>query len=255
MYVNYGDRNFFERGVLIKDPECAVSEYEMLLCRPYSDHEDLYQFSRVVVDINADWIDRKAVINYAGMPIFDPLWFAISCTEYYSWEEFGAGGSLCDYDWKRMTKADVLKELSYYFISAYDMEPLFERNCPFCGRPMSLKLSSHRDEENLFHCEACEMDVHETEGSVFTSGIWVDTSDSLENSILLSVSPERNNPACGIPIILCKEVSFTHPVFQTDLWIVLLKAADMLKDLAAKHSWSVIKQDAVDELKARGLVV
>lgn len=51
MYRNYGDRDFFEHGVLV-DTEHSDTCFPMLLCRPYPDAEDLYQFGEVEVDLN-----------------------------------------------------------------------------------------------------------------------------------------------------------------------------------------------------------
>lgn len=116
MYRNYGDKNFFETGILVEDPATSKAEFNMLLCRPYSDAEDLFQFSAVTVDINDAWIDRDAVMSFAGMTedAFDPLHFAIACTEYYSWENFGAGS--IPYpdgtNWRRMTRADIVSALA-----------------------------------------------------------------------------------------------------------------------------------------------
>lgn len=51
MYRNYGDKNFFENGILV-DTEHSDTAFPMLLCRPYPDEEDLYQFGEVEVDLD-----------------------------------------------------------------------------------------------------------------------------------------------------------------------------------------------------------
>lgn len=51
MYRNYGDKDFFENGVLV-DTEHSDTVFPMLLCRPYPDEEDLYQFGEVEVDLD-----------------------------------------------------------------------------------------------------------------------------------------------------------------------------------------------------------
>ena len=107
MYRNFGDRNFFEYGVLVDDHESTDKVFDMLLCRPYSDREDLFQFARVAVNTEDSWIDRAAVMSFAGMTEedYNSLNFAIACTDYYSWDNFGACGYDCD--WQHMTEQDI----------------------------------------------------------------------------------------------------------------------------------------------------
>lgn len=99
MYINYGDRNFFDTGILV-DTEHSDTEFPMILCRPYDDEENLYQFNEVTVDITGEWIDRASVMSFIGMTeeTFDPVQFAIGCTSYYSWDNFGQP---YHYDWQR----------------------------------------------------------------------------------------------------------------------------------------------------------
>ena len=130
MYRNYGDRNFYEYGVLVDESASTGSVFDMLLCRPYADREDLYQFARVSVDISDNWIDKAAVMSYAGMceEDFDPLHFAIACTDYYSWDNFGADYSR---DWQHMTRADVRRELEGYLQPVEEMVDLSFFDDPF----------------------------------------------------------------------------------------------------------------------------
>ena len=44
MYINYGDRNFFECGILV-DAEHSDTEIKILYCRPLDDAEDLFLFA------------------------------------------------------------------------------------------------------------------------------------------------------------------------------------------------------------------
>ena len=125
MYENYGDVNFFEHGILV-DSEHTDTEYNMLRCEPYSDAEDLYQFAHLCVDVSDSWLDRDAVMSYAGMEEFDPLQFAIACTDYYPWDNFGASYYMVFRDWQRMNKKDILLELSIYPISFENLNPLEE---------------------------------------------------------------------------------------------------------------------------------
>lgn len=67
MYVNYGDKDFFEHGRLI-DAEHEDNVYDILCCNPYTDEPDLFQFGHCRVDVTDAWIDRKAVMAFIGMP-------------------------------------------------------------------------------------------------------------------------------------------------------------------------------------------
>lgn len=71
MYKNYGDKNFFEYGILI-DTEHSNTVFDVLYCRPYSDEEDLFQFAHVSVDIAdidelAGWIETTKVCSFCGL--------------------------------------------------------------------------------------------------------------------------------------------------------------------------------------------
>ena len=118
MYINYGDYNFFEYGMLV-DSEHDAFGYDMLYCRPYCDEEDLFQFARLYVCPNDTWIDRKAVMSYIGMTEedFDEIMFAIGCVDYYGPEEFGAIDALAPYDWRRMDRASIEEQLRHYLIA------------------------------------------------------------------------------------------------------------------------------------------
>lgn len=119
MFTNYGDKNFFEHGCLV-DAEHSDTEFPMLLCRPYDDENDLYQMARVTVDITDDWIDRKAVMDFIGMTekTFDPVDFAIGCTEYYSWSNFGADDYGVFWNWKQMRKKEICDILTGFMIAS-----------------------------------------------------------------------------------------------------------------------------------------
>lgn len=110
MYINYGDKNFFEYGVLV-DSEHSDTEINIIRCLPY-DEENRYQFNECTVDITDSWIDKKAVMNFIGMTEenFDPIQFAIGCTDYYSWDNFGYP---YHYNWQYMTKEDICEILKY----------------------------------------------------------------------------------------------------------------------------------------------
>ena len=54
MYVNYGDKDFFEHGRLV-DAEHEDNIYDILCCNPYPDEPGLFQFGHCKVDITDTW--------------------------------------------------------------------------------------------------------------------------------------------------------------------------------------------------------
>lgn len=90
MYKNYGDKNFFDMGILLDD-EHSDTVFPVILCRPYPDEENKFQFAMGEVDVTDSWIDRKGVMSYAGMTeeTYNAAQFAVDCTNYYDWENFG----------------------------------------------------------------------------------------------------------------------------------------------------------------------
>ena len=121
MYINYGDKNFFENGVLV-DSEHQECEFNILWCRPYDEEDDLYQFSDLLVNINDNWIDRKAVMDFIGMrpENFNPVHYAIGCVDYYGPANFGA--ECYAYDWTRMTKKEICDILKYRMIASDNLD-------------------------------------------------------------------------------------------------------------------------------------
>lgn len=115
MYINYGDRNFFESGLLI-DTEHSDTVFDMLICEPYSDEEDLFQFAHITVDIEDDWIDWSKVISCTGHEPVSNVCKAIMAYEYYGPEEFGAYSNVT-YDWTRMNRESIKNELKHYLIT------------------------------------------------------------------------------------------------------------------------------------------
>lgn len=90
MYINYGDKNFFEYGRLV-DTEHEENICDLLCCNPYTDEPDLFQFGYCRVDATDTWIDRKAVMDFIGMAEedYDLTQFAFGCVDYYLWDNFG----------------------------------------------------------------------------------------------------------------------------------------------------------------------
>ena len=121
MYRSYGDRNFFEHGVLV-DLENSHSDFNIIYCRPFGDVEGRYLFAECLVDITDSWIDRKAVMEFAGMTEsdFDPILFAIDCIEYYGAENFGAENYY--YDYTNLTEYDIKEILRHRCISSENLD-------------------------------------------------------------------------------------------------------------------------------------
>ena len=121
MYLSYGDRDFFEHGLLI-DAEHSDTEIMAICCEPYPDKEDLFQFGVCTVDITDSWIDRESVMRFIGMSetTFDPVEFAIGCLNYYNWENFGAMNYA--YDWTQMDRESIKEHLKHYLIASDNLD-------------------------------------------------------------------------------------------------------------------------------------
>lgn len=118
MYLNYGDRNFFEYGCLV-DNDHEENEINILVCRPYDDEENLFQFAECQVDITDSWINRDSVMSFIGMSEedFDDIQFAIGCIDYYGIENFS--DSTFGYDF---TMEEIKDKLKYYLIDYSNLE-------------------------------------------------------------------------------------------------------------------------------------
>lgn len=118
MYINYGDVNFFELGILV-DAEHSDTEIKVLYCRPYDDEEDLYLFADCEVDIEDSWINKNAVMDYLGMTeeTFDSIQFAIGCIDYYGVENFSS-----PYNGYQFNRKEVENQLKYYMIAEDNLE-------------------------------------------------------------------------------------------------------------------------------------
>ena len=112
MYKNYGDINFFEYGVLVEEKK-KDKIYNIILCRPYFDDDNVFQYGQVTIDITENWLDKNQIMDYIGITEnnFDPIQFAIGCTEYYNLVNFGLYKS--DY-----TKEEIKEDLRNYEISS-----------------------------------------------------------------------------------------------------------------------------------------
>lgn len=68
------------------------------------------------------WGDRKVVMDYLGMTeeTYDPVQFAIGCTEYFSWDNFGAASYA--YDWQRIDKRSICEILKHRLIASDNLD-------------------------------------------------------------------------------------------------------------------------------------
>lgn len=118
MFVNYGDKNFFEYGVLV-DADHSDTEFPIVYCRPFDDEEDMFFFADCNVDIDDSWIDREDVMEFIGMNSdeFDPIRFAIGCIEYYGAENFSS-----PYDGYTFNREEIEEKLKNYWIATDNLD-------------------------------------------------------------------------------------------------------------------------------------
>ena len=120
MYINYGDRNFFELGRLV-DSEHSDTCFDIIICNPYYEENEngelLYQFAECYVDINDTWINKEDTMSYIGMTEdnFDPILYALGCIDYYGFGNFGG----TDYYYGNvLTKKEICNILKNRFIAS-----------------------------------------------------------------------------------------------------------------------------------------
>ena len=113
MYINYGDKDFFNYGCLV-DFEYSDTEIKILYCIPYDDEKNKYLFADCEVNTEDSWIDRNAIMNYLGMNEnnFDVIQFAIGCVDYYGAENFSS-----PYNGYQFTKEEIKENLKHYLIA------------------------------------------------------------------------------------------------------------------------------------------
>ena len=112
MFLNYGDKSFFENGVLV-DVEHSDSVFQILYCRPY-DEDDLYLFADCTVDINDDFINEKEVTGFCGArKNINPIGFAIGCIDYYGVENFSS-----PYNGYQFSRKEIEEQLKHYLIAS-----------------------------------------------------------------------------------------------------------------------------------------
>ena len=92
-YINYGDVNPIEHGGIFVLQE---SETSFRIVKNEFDGSKKHYLFDLHIDISDTWIDKESVLSYIGMTEldFDPVQYAIGCTEYYSYLEFGGNAEV-----------------------------------------------------------------------------------------------------------------------------------------------------------------
>jgi hypothetical protein len=115
-WFNYGDANPLTwGGTWVMSDEEANGEtfrgcYYIIKYTPENNEIlDLY------VDVNDSWLERESIMDYIGMTeeTYDEIQYAIGCTDYYSYLNFG-----CNEPIKCKDEKDVIKELKKFGIKA-----------------------------------------------------------------------------------------------------------------------------------------
>jgi len=91
-WENYGDKNFWEYGQLVRRHWAEKQdEYDVIVCQP-SDKNGKYLVACCYVDITDTWIDKKAVMEFSDTKGLvnetDKIAFALGCIAYYGVHNF-----------------------------------------------------------------------------------------------------------------------------------------------------------------------
>jgi len=129
-WKNYGDKNFWDYGRLVKrHSEDSENEFDILVQQEvYDVTKDIVNpviVANVCVDITDSWIKKENVVEYAGIGGIETedekIWYAIACVGYYGIHEFQPtfpnsvkGGTLPDWI--------VSQEEAEEFIKSYGVE-------------------------------------------------------------------------------------------------------------------------------------
>lgn len=115
LFESVGDVNFYEDGILIRQDPDNKDGFYIIRCMPHSDDEERFQFGELYVDVSDNWIDKAAVASYGGLSGSTyPEAFAILCTDFYSWSNFGAESMGRAYDWQNTDRETIQSVLSQY---------------------------------------------------------------------------------------------------------------------------------------------
>lgn len=89
MFVNYGDKDFYENGLLVDDAVGLDGEVRVIVCMPCSYLKDRYLFADCYVNTTDSWIDKDVINidNISGCGSENAL-KALACIEHYGVHEF-----------------------------------------------------------------------------------------------------------------------------------------------------------------------
>ena len=124
IWENYGDDNFLDGGCIVAEDPDRQGCYYVITCNYVNDTpgDHHYLIQNCYVDISDDWIDVLAVENSMGCDQeSQPMWFAVSCVEYYGGQNFGAdvpSRGLSNYDDSLYTAEGVEEYMSDYNLPA-----------------------------------------------------------------------------------------------------------------------------------------
>ena len=169
MYNNYGDVNFFENGILLKEEEENV--YNIIYCQPDNDEENNYLFSDTNVDITGSWIDKNDVCKYAGLRSYsidyieeEKALFAIACISYYGAENFGRTS------WKK--KNEIIDYMVDYEEEIEDYS-FFNNNFSENNRNLEIKIYYHSGNSHTYIYDTQDINLLE-------ELYWLESGDSIE---------------------------------------------------------------------------
>ena len=113
MYKNFGDRNFFEYGILL-DNDHSDTEFSILFCTPLFEEDEsgnqLYLFADCYVDIMSEWFDLEAIESCCGSWDSNES-LAIAALNYYGSDEFSDY-----YETGIFTAEEIVEKLRKYFV-------------------------------------------------------------------------------------------------------------------------------------------
>lgn len=187
-YINYGDVNPLEHGgIWVR--QTGKNSFDILKNIPETN--ELYD---LLVEIDDSWIEKDAVMSYIGMTKedFDPLQFAIGCTEYYSPENFGniykckTQNELIDILFAR----EITENIEKYFVVSKTYQ---------ITTPESAKNGDYSEQGFEYEDDEMSMEdiLREIENDGFTelSSSWIEdhqNSNKENNTWINTVDPDRN---------------------------------------------------------------
>lgn len=114
-WENFGDVNPIEHGGIFvkKDIEINSDTCYYIVKNVYDEDGEKHILYDLYIDISDDWIEKESVMDYIGMTKenFDPIFYAIGCTEYYNYLEFQGDRTECN---EEELKRELSKRNIYY---------------------------------------------------------------------------------------------------------------------------------------------